>query len=149
MNLGEAMEMGPYPERAVAAARMKGEYPQRTGQPDCQAQIGSSSSDDQLRTPGTAQYYSGSCQSGAPGMGDQGMFSSYQAGSVPVGLYAVQRENIFPERLDQPECQFYMKTGDCKFGAVCKFHHPRERIIPTPNCALNSLGLPLRPVSVL
>lgn len=82
-------------------------------------------------------------------MGDQGMFSSYQAGSVPVGLYAVQRENIFPERLDQPECQFYMKTGDCKFGAVCKFHHPRERIIPTPNCALNSLGLPLRPVSVL
>ncbi|KAF8694094.1 hypothetical protein HU200_038554 [Digitaria exilis] len=103
------------------------------------------SHDDQQRTPGTAQYYSGSRQSGAPGMGDQGMFSSYQAGSVPVGLYAVQRESIFPERLDQPECQFYMKTGDCKFGAVCKFHHPRERIIPTPNCALNSLGLPLRP----
>ena len=74
------------------------------------------------------------------------MFSSYQAGSVPVGLYAVQRENVFPERPDQPECQFYMKTGDCKFGAVCKFHHPRERIIPTPNCALSSLGLPLRPV---
>jgi hypothetical protein len=76
------------------------------------------------------------------------MFSSYQAGSVPVGLYAVQRENLFPERPDQPECQFYMKTGDCKFGAVCKFHHPRERIIPTPNCALSPLGLPLRPVRV-
>jgi len=76
------------------------------------------------------------------------MFSSYQAGSVPVGLYAVQRENVFPERPDQPECQSYMKTGDCKFGAVCKFHHPRERIIPTPNCALSPLGLPLRPVRV-
>ncbi|WVZ52168.1 hypothetical protein U9M48_003252 [Paspalum notatum var. saurae] len=109
------------------------------------AQIGSSSSDDQQRTPGPAQYYTGSRQSGTPGMGDQGMFSSYQAGSVPVGLYAVQRENVFPERPDQPECQFYMKTGDCKFGAVCKFHHPKERIIPTPNCALSSLGLPLRP----
>ncbi|TKW00619.1 hypothetical protein SEVIR_8G122800v4 [Setaria viridis] len=109
------------------------------------AQIGSSSSDDQQQTPGAAQYYTGSRQSGTPGMGDQGMFSSYQAGSVPVGLYAVQRENVFPERPDQPECQFYMKTGDCKFGAVCKFHHPRERIIPTPNCALSSLGLPLRP----
>ncbi|OEL14888.1 Zinc finger CCCH domain-containing protein 63 [Dichanthelium oligosanthes] len=209
MNLGEAVELGPYPERvgepdcsyymrtgmcrfgmtckfnhpadrklAVAAARMKGEYPQRNGQPECQnekecayylrtgqckfgstckfhhpqpstmmvaAQIGSSSSDDQQRTPGAAQYYTGSRQSGTAGMGDQGMFSSYQAGSLPVGLYAVQRENVFPERPDQPECQFYMKTGDCKFGAVCKFHHPRERIIPSPNCALSSLGLPLRP----
>lgn len=113
-----------------------------------QAQIGSSSSDDQQRTPGAAQYYTGSRQSGTAGIGDQGMFSSYQAGSVPVGLYAVQRENVFPERPDQPECQFYMKTGDCKFGAVCKFHHPRERIIPTPNCALSPLGLPLRPVRV-
>ncbi|CAL4993433.1 unnamed protein product [Urochloa decumbens] len=109
------------------------------------AQIGSSSSDDQQPTPGAAQYYTGSRQSGTPGLGDQGMFSSYQAGSVPVGLYAVPRENVFPERPDQPECQFYMKTGDCKFGAVCKFHHPRERIIPTPNCALSSMGLPLRP----
>uniref|UniRef100_A0A0D9Z6U4 C3H1-type domain-containing protein n=1 Tax=Oryza glumipatula TaxID=40148 RepID=A0A0D9Z6U4_9ORYZ len=255
MNLGEAMEAGPYPERigepdcsyymrtglcrfgmtckfnhpadrkmAVAAARMKGEYPQRIGQPECQyylktgtckfgatckfhhprekaamatrvqlnalgyplrpnekecayylrtgqwpghssyaqvivppglvqvpgwnpyaAQIGSSSSDDQQRTAGGAQYYTGSRHSETPNMGDQGMFSSYQAGSVPLGLYTVQRESIFPERPDQPECQFYMKTGDCKFGAVCKFHHPKERIIPTPNCVLSSLGLPLRP----
>ncbi|XP_039776856.1 zinc finger CCCH domain-containing protein 63-like isoform X2 [Panicum virgatum] len=107
--------------------------------------IGSSSSEDQQQTPGAAQYYTGSRQSGTPCIGDQGMFSSYQAGSVPVGLYAVQRENVFPERPDQPECQFYMKTGECKFGVVCKFHHPRERIIPAPNCALSSLGLPLRP----
>ncbi|KAL6659707.1 hypothetical protein ACP70R_002536 [Stipagrostis hirtigluma subsp. patula] len=108
------------------------------------AQIGSSSSDDQQRTPGAAQYYTGSHQNETPGMGDPGMFSSYQAGSVPVGLYAVQRD-VFPERPDQPECQFYMKTGDCKFGAVCKFHHPKERIIPAPNCALSPLSLPLRP----
>ncbi|KAK4385741.1 Zinc finger CCCH domain-containing protein ZFN-like [Sesamum angolense] len=45
----------------------------------------------------------------------------------------------------QPECQFYMKTGDCKFGAVCKFHHPRERLIPLPDCVLSPIGLPLRP----
>uniref|UniRef100_A0A0E0F5M4 C3H1-type domain-containing protein n=1 Tax=Oryza meridionalis TaxID=40149 RepID=A0A0E0F5M4_9ORYZ len=238
MNLGEAMEAGPYPERIgepdcsyymrTGLCRMKGEYPQRIGQPECQyylktgtckfgatckfhhprekaamatrvqlnalgyplrpnekecayylrtgqckfgstchssyaqvivppglvqvpgwnpyaAQIGSSSSDDQQRTAGGAKYYTGSRHSETPNMGDQGMFSSYQAGSVPLGLYTVQRESIFPERPDQPECQFYMKTGDCKFGAVCKFHHPKERIIPTPNCALSSLGLPLRP----
>ncbi|KAE8706504.1 hypothetical protein F3Y22_tig00110392pilonHSYRG00097 [Hibiscus syriacus] len=35
-------------------------------------------------------------------------------------VYALQRENVFPERPGQPECQFYMKTGDCKFGAVCR-----------------------------
>ncbi|TVU25488.1 hypothetical protein EJB05_27987 [Eragrostis curvula] len=109
------------------------------------AQIGSSSSDDQQRTTGGAQYYTGSRRSETTGMGDPGMFSSYQAGSVPVGLYSVQRENVFPDRPDQPECQFYMKTGDCKFGAVCKFHHPKDRTIPAPNCALSSIGLPLRP----
>uniref|UniRef100_A0A0E0FBH7 C3H1-type domain-containing protein n=1 Tax=Oryza meridionalis TaxID=40149 RepID=A0A0E0FBH7_9ORYZ len=108
------------------------------------AQMGSSSPDDQQRTPVTTQYY-GSRQSETGGMGDHGMYQSYQGGSVPVGVYTVQGENIFPERPDQPECQFYMKTGDCKFGAVCKFHHPKERLVPAPNCALNSLGLPLRP----
>uniref|UniRef100_A0A0E0MLM2 C3H1-type domain-containing protein n=1 Tax=Oryza punctata TaxID=4537 RepID=A0A0E0MLM2_ORYPU len=108
------------------------------------AQMGSSSPDDQQRTPVTTQYY-GSRQSETGGMGDHGMYQSYQGGSVPVSVYTVQGENIFPERPDQPECQFYMKTGDCKFGAVCKFHHPKERLVPAPNCALNSLGLPLRP----
>ncbi|KAG6501688.1 hypothetical protein ZIOFF_041571 [Zingiber officinale] len=35
------------------------------------------------------------------------------------------------ERVDQPvcegekECAFYIKTGQCKFGATCKFHHPQ------------------------
>ncbi|TVU50568.1 hypothetical protein EJB05_01945 [Eragrostis curvula] len=110
------------------------------------AQMGSTSPDHQQRTPGTTQYYQGSYQSETTGMGEHGMFPSYQGGSVPVGHYAAQGENIFPERPDQPECQFYMKTGDCKFGAVCKFNHPKDRLIPAPNCALNPLGLPLRPV---
>ncbi|XP_073222955.1 zinc finger CCCH domain-containing protein ZFN-like isoform X2 [Cicer arietinum] len=72
---------------------------------------------------------------------------SGQMGSVistPPGS-PLQRENIFPDRPGQPECQFYMKTGDCKFGAVCRFHHPHQRLIPVPpDCLLSSLGLPLR-----
>lgn len=108
--------------------------------------MGSSSLDGQQRTHGTAHYYSGTHQSETTGMGEHGMFPSHEAGSVPLGVYAVQGENAFPERPDQPECQFYMKTGDCKFGAVCKFNHPKERMIPAPNCALSPLGLPLRPV---
>nr|XP_018679639.1 PREDICTED: zinc finger CCCH domain-containing protein ZFN-like isoform X3 [Musa acuminata subsp. malaccensis] len=105
-------------------------------------QLGSSPGSQQ--TAGVAQFYSPS-QQGETNIGAQGKFSSYRPGSVSMGLYAVPRENIFPERPGQPECQFYMKTGDCKFGAVCRFHHPRERLIPTPNCVLNPLGLPLRP----
>ncbi|KAJ3671910.1 hypothetical protein LUZ60_007989 [Juncus effusus] len=104
------------------------------------AQMGSSSPDDQQRS-NTATYYTTSRQSELPS-DQQNMYQSYQPGSV---VYAMQRENVFPERPDQPECQFYMKTGDCKFGATCKFHHPRERLVPAPNCALSPIGLPLRP----
>ncbi|CAI5497138.1 unnamed protein product, partial [Closterium sp. Naga37s-1] len=36
-----------------------------------------------------------------------------------------------------PPHQFYMKTGQCKFGADCKFHHPRMRL-PSPSAAAAS-----------
>ncbi|XP_048606014.1 zinc finger CCCH domain-containing protein 33-like isoform X2 [Brassica napus] len=66
--------------------------------------------------------------------------------SVPQGgIYALPSESVFPERPGQPECQFYVKTGDCKFGTVCKFHHPRDRQTPPPDCLLSPIGLPLRP----
>ncbi|XP_077226932.1 zinc finger CCCH domain-containing protein ZFN-like isoform X2 [Tasmannia lanceolata] len=103
-----------------------------------------SSSESQQQTVGTSQFYGTSRQSETSG-GGQGTFPSYRSGSVPVGLYPLLRENVFPERPDQPVCQFYLKTGDCKFGAVCRFHHPRERLIPVLNCVLSPLGLPLRP----
>lgn len=95
-------------------------------------QLGSlPSSERQQQTTGNNQYYGTSRQS-----------ETSQEGQ---GVYASQRDNVFPERPGQPECQFYMKTGDCKYGAVCRFHHPRERLIPVPNCLLSPLGLPLRP----
>lgn len=56
------------------------------------------------------------------------------------------RGDKFPERPGQPECQFYMRTGDCKFGATCKYHHPPDWSISKGNCVLSPLGLPLRPV---
>ena len=27
--------------------------------------------------------------------------------------------------------QFYVKTGKCKFGATCKFHHPKDIQLPS------------------
>ncbi|KAL6988885.1 hypothetical protein U1Q18_014637 [Sarracenia purpurea var. burkii] len=106
-----------------------------------------SSSENQQQTGGNNQIYGTLRQIEATNAGSQGIHSPYRSGSVPpLGYYALQRENVFPERPGQSECQFYMKTGDCKFGAVCRFHHPRERLIPTPDCVLSPIGLPLRPV---
>ncbi|KAL3355403.1 hypothetical protein AABB24_019465 [Solanum stoloniferum] len=96
-------------------------------------------------TPGNNQVYGTSRSSDPATMGSQGVTSPYRQTSGPMGYYALQGENVFPERPGQPECQFYMKTGDCKFGAVCRFHHPRERLIPPPDCLLSPIGLPLRP----
>ncbi|XP_047332187.1 zinc finger CCCH domain-containing protein 34-like [Impatiens glandulifera] len=56
-----------------------------------------------------------------------------------------QKEQQFPERPGQQECQYYMKTGDCKFGSSCRYHHPPEWSIMKTNVVLSSTGLPLRP----
>ncbi|GLT63805.1 hypothetical protein SLA2020_363390 [Shorea laevis] len=55
-----------------------------------------------------------------------------------------QKESSFPERPGQPNCQYYMKNGDCKFGSSCRYHHPPEGIAPKTNVVLSSMGLPLR-----
>ncbi|XP_039043394.1 zinc finger CCCH domain-containing protein ZFN-like [Hibiscus syriacus] len=41
--------------------------------------------------------------------------------------------------------QYYLKTGTCKFGATCKFHHPRDKAAIAGRVSLNILGYPLRP----
>ena len=48
---------------------------------------------------------------------------------IPASDYVLNPTDRFPQRPDRPECLYYMRTGDCKFGAVCQFHHPRERTI--------------------
>lgn len=53
----------------------------------------------------------------------------------------------FPERPGQPDCSYFLKTGDCKFKSNCKYHHPKNCISRSLPCALNDKGLPLRPVS--
>ncbi|XVF62627.1 hypothetical protein PTKIN_Ptkin09bG0023700 [Pterospermum kingtungense] len=71
---------------------------------------------------------------------------AYQPVSSSVGpSSSIQKEQSFPERPGQPECQFYMKTGDCKYGSSCRYHHPPEVIAPKAEVTLSPLGLPLRP----
>ena len=45
----------------------------------------------------------------------------------------------FPQRPGQMLCDFYVRTGFCKFQQACKFDHPVEFAVK-----VNSLGLPLR-----
>lgn len=59
---------------------------------------------------------------------------------------SIAREQQFPERPGQPDCKYYMRTGSCKYGLTCRFNHPPDWAISKSNCALNHLGLPLRPV---
>lgn len=65
---------------------------------------------------------------------------------------------IYPQRPGQMECDFYMKTGECKYGERCKFHHPVDRSAPTPsmmkqalqqNVKLTLAGLPRREGTII
>lgn len=50
-----------------------------------------------------------------------------------------------PERPGEPECRYFMNTGNCKYGSDCKYHHPKEKIAQLAASSLGPLGLPLRP----
>lgn len=33
----------------------------------------------------------------------------------------------YPERPDEADCIYYLKTGFCGYGVRCRFNHPRDR----------------------
>ncbi|KAL8121604.1 zinc finger CCCH domain-containing protein 32-like isoform X3 [Apium graveolens] len=72
-----------------------------------------------------------------------GPYPSMPSPAGPSGFN--QKDHAFPERPGQPECQHYIKTGECKFGSTCKYHHPPQRSAPNTNFVLSPMGLPLRP----
>jgi serine/threonine-protein kinase/endoribonuclease IRE1 len=66
--------------------------------------------------------------------------------AAPVVGYAVAEEEeplfmpSFPLRPGKQHCEFYTKTGHCKYGDDCVFDHPPEYAV-----ALTEQGLPYRP----
>ncbi|XP_050231815.1 zinc finger CCCH domain-containing protein 37 isoform X2 [Mercurialis annua] len=50
---------------------------------------------------------------------------------------------IYPQRPGHSECDYYMKTGVCKFGERCRFHHPIDRLTPQ-QAKLTLAGFPRR-----
>ncbi|KAF5753608.1 putative transcription factor C3H family [Helianthus annuus] len=70
---------------------------------------------------------------------------SYTGSYLSVPSSSSKNEHSLPQRPGEPECQYYLKTGDCKFGSSCRYHHPPEWTAPSPNFVLSPMGLPLRP----
>ena len=72
--------------------------------------------------------------------------SSPTAHSPPVAVLNDGATTIlvFPRRLGAPVCEFFSKTGHCRFGETCRFDHP-----PAYAVRLNSRGLPMRPGATL
>lgn len=36
-------------------------------------------------------------------------------------------EDSYPQRPDEVDCTYYLRTGFCGFGSRCRFNHPRDR----------------------
>lgn len=78
----------------------------------------------------------------------------FHAAHMPVGPGPV----TYPQRPGATVCDFYMKTGFCKFADRCKFHHPIDRSAPDPSAnwepaeesvQLTLAGLPRREDAVV
>ncbi|XP_073017137.1 zinc finger CCCH domain-containing protein 32-like isoform X1 [Primulina eburnea] len=75
--------------------------------------------------------------------------SAFSGSYVPISSStghssSSQKENAFPDRPGQLECQYYLKTGDCKYGSTCKYHHPPDWSALRSGSLLSPMGLPLR-----
>ncbi|KAH9299308.1 hypothetical protein KI387_030990, partial [Taxus chinensis] len=75
------------------------------------------------------------------------MYSVSTGGTAAHSWESTGWEETFPERTGQPECPHYMKTGVCRFGAACRYQHPKEQSEKISASKLSEMGLPLNPVS--
>ena len=65
-----------------------------------------------------------------------------QTGHLPSScpLRRQSKIGIPPQRPGEPECAHFVKTGHCRFGAKCRFHHP-----PTHKPPASETGMPPEP----
>ncbi|XP_058179230.1 zinc finger CCCH domain-containing protein 67-like isoform X1 [Rhododendron vialii] len=72
--------------------------------------------------------------------------STWHILSLPAAkeTYISSQVEEYPERPGVPECDFFKRTGTCKYKSACRYHHPKNQA-PKADCVLNDKGLPLRP----
>ncbi|XP_057486531.1 zinc finger CCCH domain-containing protein 58-like isoform X2 [Actinidia eriantha] len=113
-----------------------------TGWNPYQAPVSTVASPSTQSTVGPARIY-GITQLSPSGPSYTGAYLPLPSSTGPSS--SSQKEHTYPERPGQPECQHYMKTGECKFGSSCRYHHPPECSTLKMSFTLNPKGLPLRP----
>ncbi|KAL8103379.1 hypothetical protein AgCh_027808 [Apium graveolens] len=57
--------------------------------------------------------------------------AEFRPGTYGLNLTLSLGPATYPQRPRQIECDFYMKSGECKFGERCEFHHPINRFAHT------------------
>ncbi|KAL3647969.1 hypothetical protein CASFOL_008937 [Castilleja foliolosa] len=92
---------------------------------------------------GSATSLYGLSQIGSSAPAYAGSYSQLPSSAGPSS--GITKEQKFPERPGQPDCKYYMRTGDCKYGSSCRYNHPRDWAMSKSNYALSPLDLPLRP----
>jgi hypothetical protein len=57
-----------------------------------------------------------------------------------MNLEEAAESGPYPERVGEPDCSYYVRTGLCRFGMTCKFNHPpdRKQVIAVHSTALLS-----------
>jgi len=111
-----------------------------------------------LSSPGGGGEYTTPQQQGIYTNNSQSAFSTNTPTNTPPSAVALPAEPVappiavhfdtssgtsileFPRRPGYPPCDFYVKTGHCRFGESCRFDHPVEYAV-----RLSKQGLPLRP----
>ena len=93
-------------------------------------------SEDCCREIGDSSHNQQEGLHGPKAMSHPGDLDCTQFGQHPCSVHALE---AFPQRPGQTLCDFYVRTGFCKFQQACKFDHPVEFAVK-----VNSLGLPLR-----
>ncbi|MQL92530.1 hypothetical protein Taro_025153 [Colocasia esculenta] len=122
-------------------------YPERPGEPDC-------------------HYY---MRTGSCGYGERCRYNHPRSRASPCGLEGTIHKGLANRcarylflgfgTLPNSECilkhpvlcistLYFLRTGTCKFGGTCKYHHPRQGGSGR-SIHLNSYGYPLRPVWIL
>ncbi|AQK96648.1 Zinc finger CCCH domain-containing protein 37 [Zea mays] len=125
------------------APNVEDSYPERPGEPDCPYLLNNRCK------------FKSKCKFNHP----KDMVNALGTGTNNESLIADSA--VLPVRPSEPICVFYAKTGKCKFGAICKFNHPKDiKTSPliaketiytattdaadAPTEACNAKGLPIR-----
>nr|QEX51229.1 zinc finger CCCH domain-containing protein 65-like isoform X3 [Cymbidium ensifolium] len=57
----------------------------------------------------------------------------------------LQQFEEYPQRPSEPQCQYFMKTGSCKFKSACRFHHPKPNLSVQASPLKSMAASPLHP----